>query len=113
LTGSDQRVKDDIMNADLDMCYNNIKNIRLVRFKWNSTLYPAISDQSVLGWIAQEVETVFPKAVFESDSFGFADFKNLNSDQILKCMYGALQRTMNTVEQLRIELDALKAPVAP
>jgi hypothetical protein len=62
---SDERIKEDIELADLDICYEAIKNIPLKRFKWKDEVYTEkqVPDRHKLGWIAQDVEAVFPKAV--------------------------------------------------
>ena len=59
---SDMRVKKDIVDADIDMCYNVSKNLKLRRFKWDEK-YMRTSDLNVIGFIAQEVAEVFPKCV--------------------------------------------------
>jgi hypothetical protein len=62
---SDERIKDDIELANLDLCYEAVKNIPLKRFKWKDEVYSSeqVNDRRKLGWIAQDVEAVFPKAV--------------------------------------------------
>jgi hypothetical protein len=62
---SDERIKEDIELADLDLCYEAIKAIPLKRYKWRDEIYTAeqVTDRRKLGWIAQDVEAVFPKAV--------------------------------------------------
>jgi len=62
---SDERIKEDIELANLDLCYEAVKNIPLKRFKWKDKVYSAeqVGDRRKLGWIAQDVEAVFPKAV--------------------------------------------------
>jgi hypothetical protein len=62
---SDERIKEDIQLADLDQCYDAIKAIPLKRYKWRDEVYSEeqVADRHKLGWIAQDVETVFPKAV--------------------------------------------------
>jgi len=62
---SDERIKEDIEPADLDLCYEAIKTIPLKRYKWRDEVYSKeqVTDRRKLGWIAQDVETVFPKAV--------------------------------------------------
>jgi hypothetical protein len=99
LTGSDMRVKKNIMDADLDICYSNVKNLSLRRFEWDSNYYPHVQDRTAIGWIAQEVEQVFPHAIVETNDFGFVDFKNLNTDQLVKCMYGALKKCIGMLEK--------------
>ena len=62
---SDQRLKTNITNADNDRCYEIIKQVPLKRYTWKSEVYSQeqVKDRSKLGWIAQDVEAVFPKAV--------------------------------------------------
>jgi hypothetical protein len=62
---SDERIKEDIELADLDLCYEAIKTIPLKRYKWRDDVYSEdqVTDRRKLGWIAQDVESVFPKAV--------------------------------------------------
>jgi len=62
---SDQRLKTNITNADNDRCYEIVKQVPLKRYTWKSEVYSQekVKDRSKLGWIAQDVEAVFPKAV--------------------------------------------------
>jgi hypothetical protein len=110
-TGSDERIKTDIQSANLQTCYDTVKSIDLKYFKWN---FPAESnvvpdDKHSLGFIAQEVKTVFPNAVSESNSYGYSDFLSLNTDQILKAMYGGLKQTMADKEALEQSLASVIA----
>ena len=62
---SDERIKKNIMPADLSRCYEIVKNIPLVHYSWDDGLYDeqAVKDRSQLGWLAQQVEPFFPKAI--------------------------------------------------
>ena len=64
-TESDQRLKTNITNADNDRCYEIVKQVPLKRYTWKNEVYSQdkVKDRSKLGWIAQDVEAVFPKAV--------------------------------------------------
>jgi hypothetical protein len=108
LTGSDQRIKTNIEDADIDICYSNIKNIKLHRFEWDSTLLPDVDDRHVIGFIAQEVQTILPKAVKESNDYGFSDFKSLDTDQLNKCLFGCVQKLIVKVEALEAQVLALQ-----
>lgn len=67
-TGSDERYKENIVDADLDICYNNIKSLKLKRFKYKEEVYrDPSSDTTKLGFLAQEVETIFPKSVTNTE----------------------------------------------
>ena len=62
---SDQRLKTNITNAYNDRCYEIVKQVPLKRYTWKNEVYSQeqVRDRSKLGWIAQDVEAVFPKAV--------------------------------------------------
>ena len=111
LTGSDERIKTDIQSANLQVCYDIIKSIDLKYFKWNfpESSNVAVDDKHSLGFIAQEVKAVFPNAVSESNSYGYSDFLSLNTDQILKAMYGALKQTIADKEALEQSLATATA----
>lgn len=99
-TGSDQRIKTNIEDADLDVCYSNIRNINLKRFKWDSNVIGPVEDETMLGFIAQEIKEVFPKSVNIIPDYGFDDFHNLNQDQLNKCLFGAVKKLIQKVEAL-------------
>ena len=97
---SDERLKTNIELANLDMCYNNIKSLPLKKYTWRDDIYTRdqVPDRSKLGWIAQDVELVFPKAVEITDMYGYNDCRTLNSDQIIASLYGAVQKMINMIE---------------
>ena len=103
--GSDIRVKTDIQLADTSICYNNIKSLKLKYFKWNFPDGTPVIDRHMLGYIAQEVREYFPNSVVEGESYGIPDFLSLDTDQIIKSMYGALQKTMADKEILEEKLE--------
>ncbi len=109
---SDQRLKENIEDADLDICYNNIKNLRLVRYNW---IDESISTNSQLGWIADEVETVFPKSISTIDFNNLSDCKTLDTDQIIVSLFGTVKKLLNnlenqnnTITNLNTEIDNLQ-----
>lgn len=99
---SDARIKTNITMANLDTCYNNVKSIPLKRYTWRDEIYTheQVPDRSKLGWIAQDVENILPKSVEQKNMYGIEDCRTLNSDQIIACMYGALQKVIEKLEQL-------------
>ena len=62
---SDERIKTDITPADLDRCYEIVKSVPLKHFGFAPGVYTddQIQDKHNLGWIAQDVQKVFSKAV--------------------------------------------------
>ena len=103
-TVSDRRIKENIEKASYDKCYNNINNLELYRFNYIKELNNINKDIKQLGYIAQEVENIFPKAVssqsFNNNSLSIPDLLSIDISQINYSLYG-------TVKKL-IELDKNK-----
>ena len=89
-TGSDERIKKNIQSANLERCVDIVQSLDLKYFEWDSKVNT--SDKRSLGWIAQEVQQYFPNSVRTSNAYGLDDFHDLNSDQLIKVMYGALKK---------------------
>lgn len=107
---SDQRLKEDIEDADLNICYNNIKTLKLRYYKWKDDVYTTeqVADRHKIGWIADEVQQVIPKAVTINNTLGLEDCKTLNTDQIIANMYGTIQKLIQKVEKLEDFINSLE-----
>jgi alpha-tubulin suppressor-like RCC1 family protein len=119
---SDMRLKEDIEDANLDICYDNIKKLRLVKYAWkeeiinpNTYIESEEEPKTQLGWIANEVEEIFPKAVKTISAYNLDDCKTLDSDQIIASLFGASKKLLNEYEEqkniiqsLNNELDTLQ-----
>ena len=112
-SGSDRRIKEDIVDADINLCYDNIKRLKLKYYKWSDEYIELNSQQDthVLGWIAQEVEEIFPKSVTKSSAYGFDDFRSLNVDTINRSLYGCVSKLIQDKEALEEQNVALEAKV--
>lgn len=97
---SDSRLKENIEDADLNICYNIIKSLKLKRYKWKDDIFNEfqIKDRVKLGWIADEVEVLLPKAVEIKNAFGLSDCKILDIEQIIASAYGCTQKLINEYE---------------
>lgn len=62
---SDEKIKTGIQLADLDRCYDIVKSVPLKRFGWADGIYSEkqVKDRHSIGWVAQDVQKVFPKSV--------------------------------------------------
>ena len=121
---SDERIKDNIVLADLDRCYEIVKNLPLKKYAWKYYDTTQAPDQNMLGWIAQDVQTYFPKSVNvskfvtkkevkENDVIieqeeSIDDCLNLNADQINKVLYGAVQKLQAIVETQQAKILELE-----
>jgi hypothetical protein len=117
---SDERLKENIILADIDRCVEIIRAIPLKHYRWKDEVYTLeqVKDRSKLGWIAQDVEKVFPKAVgthvfrynqvyedvVKEDGTTekrlvsedvIEDCRDLNADQLYAVMYGAIQKLIS------------------
>ncbi len=109
IVASDERIKENIVNADLDICYNIVKNLRLVDYKFKDNIQN--NNKNKLGWIAQEVEEFLPKSVTISNNYGYEDCRGLDSDQIIAAMYGTIQKLYKEYEIENKELEELKKEI--
>lgn len=99
---SDQRLKKDIEDADLERCYAIVRDVPLRRYAWREDVYgpSQTADRSRLGWIAQEVARAFPKAVAPHAAHGLPDCLDLNADQLIAALYGAVQLLQRKVDSM-------------
>lgn len=115
-TTSDERAKKNIVAADSFICYSTLKGIPLKYFEWNiydpetqSTI--GTDDKHSIGFIAQEVEKVFPNAVTTRERYGYSDFRSLDVDQLYKMHYGATQHIGQEVERQSTMIQTLTTQV--
>ena len=112
---SDIRLKEDIKIADYNKCYQVMDKLDLKYYKWRDNI--DILDRHKLGWIAQDIEQVFPKAINTIPKmYGLTDVKTINADQIYACMYGTIKQLMienqnakQEIKMLKDEIDKIKS----
>jgi hypothetical protein len=115
---SDRRIKENVVKASYDKCLENVKNIELYNFNFKEN-YVSTNDRHQLGFIAQEVQAVYPKAVEVgkmSINAGNAGDTNdiieniltLNTTQIDYTLYGAVKNLIEKVENLEDELQYIE-----
>ena len=107
-TVSDRRIKENIVKASYEKCLENVKNIELYRFNFKNNVVNT-NDYNQLGFIAQEVQSVYPKAVevnMIKDKTGeIPDLLSLNTTQIDYTLYGAVKELIKKVEILEKKLE--------
>jgi hypothetical protein len=109
-TTSDRRLKENIETANIDRCYEIVNHLDLKRYTWKDEfiLEHNVEDHNRLGWIADEVEEYFPKAIHIGNKNGIEDLKMLNVDQIYAVMYGAIKKLIHRVDELETEINLIK-----
>jgi hypothetical protein len=111
---SDERVKENIVEADYTQCYEDIKALQLRRFTYTSSFFETtpLNDRNVLGFIAQEVKMVQPKSVVVSEAFGISDLNWLNLDQMNMSLYGAVKKLIQDNENLTSSVSGLQRQIS-
>jgi hypothetical protein len=111
---SDQRIKENIVKADLKTCYENIKNINLYRFNFVNEFETGSIDKNKLGYIAQEVKKYFPKATIKSkkrllNNKEIPDLLSIDVEQINLTLYGAVKQLIKIVEKQDKRIKTLES----
>jgi hypothetical protein len=95
-TGSDRRIKENIERASYDKCYDNINKLELNRFNYIEGFNTVSRDNKQLGFIAQEVYDIFPKAIsshgYYNDALNIPDLLSIDVSQINYSLYGAVKK---------------------
>jgi hypothetical protein len=95
-TGSDRRIKENIERASYDKCYDNINKLELNRFNYIEGFNTVSRDSKQLGFIAQEVKDIFPKAIssqgYYTDTLSIPDLLSIDVSQINYALYGAVKK---------------------
>jgi hypothetical protein len=109
----DQRIKENIVKADLKTCYDNVKNINLYRFNYIDAFETASTDKNKLGYIAQQVKKHFPKATFKiknrlKDKREIPDLLTVDVEQVNLTLYGAVKQLIKIVEKQNKRIKTLE-----
>jgi len=108
---SDRRIKENIVKASYDKCLENVKNIELYNFNFKDNCVNT-NDRHQLGFIAQEVQQVYPKAVevgkiILDNNQGINDLLTLNTTQIKYTLYGAVKNLIERVENIESRVEQI------
>ena len=111
-TVSDRRIKENIEKASYDKCYDTINKLELYRFNYIKELNNNNKDKTQLGYIAQEVNDVFPKAVssyeFNNTMLSIPDLLSIDVAQINYSLYGAVKKLIEINNNKEVRLKKLE-----
>ncbi len=108
--GSDQTLKENIVDATSKL--EDIKKLKVRNFNWKSEYFPERSKKKMIGFIAQEVEEVFPSMVAEYNLTGDKDnpvMKKAIKKSWAPILVKALQEATAKIETLEAKVAALEA----
>ena len=112
-TVSDRRIKENIEKASYDKCFDTINKLELYRFNYIKELNNNNKDKTQLGYIAQEVNDVFPKAVssyeFNNTMLSIPDLLSIDVAQINYSLYGAVKKLIEINNNKEVRLKKLES----
>ena len=101
---SDPRVKEDIIEADIQRCLEDIKRLPVVRFKYKDAVNPNKRDKTVTGFLSTDWKKVFPKqVVLDSYRLGdevIPDCESIDSSQVIPTLVAAVQALSKEIARL-------------
>tara|TARA_R100001594_G_scaffold85000_1_gene119449 strand:+ start:1435 stop:3681 length:2247 start_codon:yes stop_codon:yes gene_type:complete len=107
---SDQTLKENIVDATSKL--EDLSKIKVRNFNWKSSYHPEKSKKKMLGFIAQEVETVFPSLINEVNIETDPDATPVKKKAIKAAwdpiLVKAVQELYDKVKVLEAEVAALK-----
>lgn len=102
---SDARLKTRI--TTMPNALEDLLKLRGVTFNWNKTVSPNASDKTQYGFIAQEVEKIFPDLV-GTDSNGY---KTVNYIGVIPVLTEAIKTQQEEIKELKTENEQLKSSI--
>ena len=109
-SGSDQTLKENIVDASSKL--EDLKKLKVRNFNWKADQFPNRSKKKMLGFIAQEVEEVFPSLIKEYNITGDNDnpvMKKAIKQAWAPILVKALQEAVAKIEALETKVAALEA----
>ena len=111
-TTSDRRIKENIEKASYTKCYDNINKLELYRFNYIKDFNNINKDLKQLGYIAQEVNEIFPKAVttqhFNNDNLSVPDLLTIDITQINYSLYGTVKKLIEMYSDIEKQITMLE-----
>jgi hypothetical protein len=102
---SDHRIKENIKKANLNICYDNVKNINLYRFNYKDAFGNGTHrDRTQLGFVAQQVNQYYPKSITRGkrkldDNREVPDLASIDITQVNFTLFGAVKQLIRVVEK--------------
>ena len=109
---SDSRVKENIVT--LDSALDKVKQLNPVKFDWADPIRNTDSDRtsnSDFGFIAQEMESVYPDVVYtgpKTDDEMPDNLKTISYSSIIAILTKAVQEQQEQIDELKVQVAALQ-----
>lgn len=106
LSCSDQRFKKDIQ--PLTNSLNKILQVQGVSYYWKQKEYPdwKFNDRKQIGFIAQDIEKIFPEIVNTDESEG--NYKSVDYSKLTPILVEAIKEQQKQIEELKLKQNKLE-----
>lgn len=105
---SDYRIKRNIKNITETNVVDKIKLLRVVEYNPANYSIFKESDEEKIGFVAHEVQEIFPKAVENEKDIGGGQIQAIKQEVLLTYAIKAIQEQQEQIEQLKNEIELLK-----
>ena len=105
---SDARLKNVNFSLSPDVALNALAQLKPVSFNWKNQP----NGEPVLGFLAQDVETVIPNAVSQMATANFTDQRSLDYNQLTAVTIGAVQALNIDIQGLTASSTATSTPAS-
>jgi hypothetical protein len=110
-TSSDERIKENITLASNETCFENVKNINLYKFNYKDK-YSKHKQGTQYGFIAQEVQKYYPKAVkyekIKVKDDTYESFLTINQTQLNYTLFGAVKHLQRELDTIKVKLGMVE-----
>ena len=101
---SDERLKDNIV--DIDTGLSEVMALKPRKFDWKEG--EGSNEKNVVGFVAQEVETVLPDLIGDFKHDDLDDAKSVKMGDMIPTLVKAIQEQQTQIEELKAEIQNLK-----
>ena len=120
---SDERIKENIELGNTTLCLENINKVPVKRYTFKK-FAAGYADRHQLGFIAQDLEKVYPKLVFDcgteefnnpdnsSEKIKIDNFKRIEREPLIPVLWGGVQELTKIIEQMQKRIDILEEKIS-
>lgn len=120
---SDERIKEKIELGNTSLCLKNINDVPVKRYAYKN-FADKYADKHQLGFIAQDLEKVYPKLVFTNDVREFdnpdnpsekikiENFKSIEREPLIPVLWGGVQELSKIINEMQNRISELEKEIS-
>ena len=120
---SDERIKENIELGNTALCLENINKVPVKRYTFKK-FAAGYADRHQLGFIAQDLEKVYPKLVFDcgteefdnpdnsSEKIKIDNLRRIEREPLIPVLWGGVQELTKIIEKMQQRIDILEEKIS-